>query len=79
MVGTNECTLKNGFKKLFGATVFAYLFDYRMGMARNYLLDTDKTIQEIAELVGYDYHSHFATAFRRKFGLSPREYRGGKE
>jgi AraC-like DNA-binding protein len=78
MVGTNECTLKNGFKRLFGDTVFGYLFDYRMEMARNYLLDTGKTMQEIAELVGYEYHSHFTTAFKRKFGVSPQEYRGRK-
>jgi AraC-like DNA-binding protein len=78
IVGTNECTLKNGFKRLFGATVFGYLFDYRMEMACKYLLGADKTVQEIAELVGYDYHSHFTTAFKRKFGLSPQEYRGKK-
>jgi AraC-like DNA-binding protein len=78
MVGTNECTLKNGFKKLFGVTVFGYLFGYRMEMARHYLLDTDKTIQEIAELAGYEYHSHFTTAFKRKFCMSPQEYRGMK-
>jgi AraC-like DNA-binding protein len=74
-VGTNECTLKNGFKRLFGATVFGYLFDYRMEKACLYLQNTDKTVQEIAELVGYDYHSHFTTAFKRKFCLSPQEYR----
>jgi AraC-like DNA-binding protein len=48
-----------------------------MEMACRYLLDTDRTVQEIAELVGYEYHSHFTTAFRRKFGVSPVEYRNG--
>jgi AraC-like DNA-binding protein len=76
-LGTNECKLKKGFKTLFGATVFGYLFNYRMEMACRYLLDTDRTVQEIAELVGYEYHSHFTTAFRRKFGVSPVEYRNG--
>ncbi|MDR1380544.1 MAG: AraC family transcriptional regulator, partial [Tannerella sp.] len=33
---------------------------------------------EIAESVGYEYHSHFTTAFKRKFGVSPQEYRGRK-
>ncbi|MDR1381792.1 MAG: AraC family transcriptional regulator [Tannerella sp.] len=73
--GTNECKLKKGFRTLFGTTVFGYLLDYRMEMACRYLSDTDRTIQEIAESVGYEHHSHFTTAFRRKYSLSPQEYR----
>ncbi len=75
MAGTNECTLKKGFKELFGTTVFGYLFDYRMDLAVRYLLDSDKRVQDIAEVVGYGHLSHFSTAFKRKFGLSPSEYR----
>ncbi|MDR1593955.1 MAG: AraC family transcriptional regulator [Prevotellaceae bacterium] len=75
MIGTNECMLKNGFKTLFGTTVFGYLFDYRMKLAGQYLSDTDKTIQEIADLVGYEHQSHFSTAFKRKFCVSPQQYR----
>lgn len=75
MAGTNVCKLKTGFRTLFGTTVFDYLFDYRMELACKYLLDSDKQVQEIAENIGYEYHSHFSTAFKRKFGLSPLEYR----
>jgi AraC-like DNA-binding protein len=75
MVGTNVDKLKKGFKILFGTTVFGYLSDYRMNLASQYLLDTDKTIQEIADTIGYEYHSHFTTAFKRKFYVSPQEYR----
>lgn len=75
MAGTNVCKLKTGFKALFGTTVFEYLFDYRMELACKYLLDTELSIQEIADRIGYEYHSHFSTAFKRKFGLSPLEYR----
>jgi AraC-like DNA-binding protein len=79
MVGTNECKLKHGFKILFGTTVFGFLFDYRMTLAARYLLDTEKTILDIAESVGYGHQSHFATAFRRKFSVSPQEYRSGRK
>lgn len=78
-VGTNECKLKSGFKTLFRTTVFGYLFDYRMDMAARYLSDTGKSVQEIGELVGYEYQSHFSTAFKRKFGVSPHEYRSHKK
>lgn len=75
MVGTNECTLKRAFKHEFGTTVFQYLFDYRMALATRYLLDTSLPICDIGALLGYDYQSHFCTAFKRKFGISPLEYR----
>ena len=74
-VGTNECTLKAGFKEAFRTTVFNYLFDYRMNIAIHYLLDTNKAIGEVAGLVGYEHQAHFCTAFKRKFNVTPSEYR----
>ena len=74
-VGTNECTLKAGFKEAFLTTVFNYLFDYRMNIAIHYLLDTNKSIGEVAGLVGYEHQAHFCTAFKRKFNVTPSEYR----
>lgn len=74
-VGTNECSLKAGFKQAFRQTVFGYLYDYRMNMASHYLLDTAKSIQEVASLVGYEHQGHFCTAFKKKFNMSPSEFR----
>ena len=78
MVGTNECTLKKAFKQEFGTTVFQCLFDYRMSLATRYLLDTDMPVSEIGFRLGYDYQSHFCTAFKRKYGMAPMEYRLSK-
>lgn len=75
MVGTNECTLKSAFKQTFGSTVFQYLFDLRMDIATQQLTTTQQSVVQIADMVGYDYLSHFCTAFRRKFGCSPTTYR----
>ena len=75
MVGTNECTLKKAFKQEFGTTVFQYLFDYRMDLAAQYLLESSLSINEIGMMLGYDYQSHFCTAFKRKYGVSPMEFR----
>lgn len=75
LIGTNECTLKRAFREEFGTTVFQYLFDHRMMLAAKYLLDTTLPIQIIATRLGYDYQSHFCTAFKRKYGLSPSEFR----
>jgi len=75
MVGTNECTLKASFKHVFGITVFQYIFEYRMNLAKQYLLDSCLPIAEIGILLGYDYPSHFCTAFRRKYGMAPSSFR----
>ena len=75
MVGTNECTLKSAFKQEFGETVFQCLFDHRMSLAVNYLKETSWPIAEIGLLLGYEYQSHFCTAFRRKYGMSPTDFR----
>ena len=54
---------------------FKYLFDHRLRLAVLYLLDSDMTINDIGIKLGYDYQSHFCTAFKRKYGVSPIEYR----
>ena len=71
-VGTNEFTLKKGFKSLFGTTVFGYLHERQMMQARDMLLEEkDKTVTEVSEQCGYQYPSHFTTAFKRRFGVLP--------
>lgn len=74
-VGTNECTLKRAFKEEYHMSVFQYLYEYRMNRAVSYLLDSQLSISEIATLLGFDYQSHFCTAFKRKYGMSPSQFR----
>lgn len=70
-VGTNEFKLKKGFRKLFGCTVYQALRQHRMEYARTLLEDTDMTVGMIAAEVGYTNMSHFISAFRRHFGITP--------
>jgi len=72
-VGTNEKKLCYGFKEVFGTTIFGYLYDYKMELAQQLLLHSDKNISEIAFACGYEYVSHFSTAFKKKFGRSPKQ------
>jgi AraC family transcriptional activator of pyochelin receptor len=74
-VGLNEYKLKSGFKAMFGTTVFAYLTDQRMELARRYLLDTDKDAAEIAFELGYATPQHFSHAFKKRFGVPPKSVR----
>jgi AraC-like DNA-binding protein len=74
--GINEFMLKNGFKQLFGTTVFDYIIARRLDHARELLLSADYTIQQISNLVGYKYANHFSTAFKNRFGATPRSFAG---
>lgn len=73
-VGLNDCTLKRGFRQVFGTTVFGYVCDRRMEQARHLLLQGDMKVEEVAQAVGYANRSRFAAAFRRKFGQNPKAY-----
>jgi len=73
-VGLNDCTLKRGFRQVFGTTVFGYVCDRRMEQACQLLLQGDLKVEEVAQAVGYANRSRFAAAFRRKFGQNPKSY-----
>ena len=73
MAGTNQFKLKNGFRWILGMGVFHRLLFFLMERAKILLESTDKSIGEIAELAGYDTAPGFIHAFRREFGITPRE------
>jgi len=77
-VGLNDCTLKRGFKQVFGTTVFGYLHQCRMEQARSLLLENQHSVTAIAQAVGYTNLSAFSSAFRKRYGVSPRAMQGGK-
>jgi len=71
LAGINEYKLKKGFKETFGTTVFGYLSDTRLDIAKNELLANRKTTGELALELGYSSIQHFSGAFKKKFGVSP--------
>ncbi|MES1023259.1 AraC family transcriptional regulator [Gloeocapsa sp. BRSZ] len=78
LVGLNDYTLKRGFRRVFGKTVFGYLHDYRMKQAQQLLDSGDFKVEEVARIVGYRDRSAFTKAFCRKFSISPNDYRQAK-
>ncbi|QNL48555.1 helix-turn-helix transcriptional regulator [Olivibacter sp. SDN3] len=70
-IGLNEFKLKKGFRQLFGTTVFDCLTQFRMDYARQVLLDTSKTISEVAYTLGYSDPYNFSKAFKKHFGFLP--------
>jgi AraC-like DNA-binding protein len=75
LVGTNEFTLKKGFKELFGTTVFGFWNDLKMEQAKRMLLDSNLNINEISDSIGYKNPRHFSSAFKRKFNILPSKFR----
>ncbi|HIG0362230.1 TPA: helix-turn-helix domain-containing protein [Clostridium sporogenes] len=70
----NEFKLKKGFKELFGMPVYTYLLDKRLELAKFFLEEKKFRVSDVANLVGYGNMSHFAAAFRKKYGVNPSEY-----
>lgn len=70
-MGMNDFKLKKGYKQLFGATIFEDFQRARMEKALRDLLETDKTVMEIALLSGYQDVSNFTKAFSDYFGFPP--------
>ena len=78
LVQINDHKLKVGFRQVFGTTVFGYLHNYRMEKSRQLLESGDITVNHAAQIVGFTSRSHFAVAFRKKFGMNPGIYRKHK-
>lgn len=67
------CTL---FRKTMHSRVFEYINLYRISMSKQLLVDgTDRSIREIAGLVGFDDVSYYCFIFKRFEGLTPGEFR----
>ncbi|OPA73710.1 DNA-binding response regulator [Paenibacillus selenitireducens] len=63
------------FKKEAKTTFVNYLVDLRMEAAKELLRSTDLKAFEIGEKVGYSDPNYFSFSFRKRYGLSPKEYR----
>ena len=72
VAGINEYKLKHGFKELFNTTVFGYLAEERLELARHDILEGKKTATEIAFELGFASPQHFSKAYKNKFGVSPK-------
>ncbi|WP_197038217.1 helix-turn-helix transcriptional regulator [Billgrantia saliphila] len=73
-IGMSESRLKQRFKEHHGQTLSDCLRQARMCEAER-LLDDDLPIARIATDLGYEHAANFTTAFKREFGLTPRDYR----
>ncbi|WP_372769511.1 helix-turn-helix domain-containing protein [Lutibacter sp.] len=73
-VGLNIKKLKTGFKEVYGVPVFVFLLNYKMELAKTLLQEQQMNVNEIASHLGYSASSHFIAAFKKKFGITPKQF-----
>lgn len=73
-IGLSLKKLKEGFKQVYGDSVYGFLFDYKMEYARKILETNQYNVNEVGLKVGYSTASHFIAAFKKKFGTTPKKY-----
>ena len=73
-IGLNLKKLKEGFKQIYGDSVFSFLFDYKMEVARKLLESAEHNVNEVGHKIGYSTSSHFIAAFKKKYGTTPKKY-----
>ncbi|HIZ84981.1 MAG TPA: helix-turn-helix domain-containing protein [Candidatus Coprenecus stercoravium] len=76
-LGTNRTTLSNYFNKELGTTFYDYVNGNRLLCAEKLLADESVScsVEEVAELSGFNSVSTFRRAFAKKHNMSPQQYR----
>lgn len=73
--GMSASAFSRYFRRLTGRTVSETVNEVRIGHARRMLIETDRTISEVAYASGFESLSNFNRRFRDISGISPREFR----
>lgn len=67
----NEFKLKKYFREVFGLSVFAFVQEERLKLAKQLIFEGEKNISAIAYELGYAHPQHFQRAFKQRFGITP--------
>lgn len=71
----NYDSVRHAFKRTFGCSPRELMIRLRMEKARNLLLETNLSVKEISDRIGYNRQHEFYRAFHRYTGVSPSEWR----
>ncbi|MDD5956089.1 MAG: AraC family transcriptional regulator [Lachnospiraceae bacterium] len=74
-VGVSRAYLNKAFRSELNLSVQRFLIDYRMHQAASLLLNTDLPVYQVSSYVGYSDQFTFSKTFKKKFKISPTDYR----
>jgi len=77
VAGSSRTTLARRFTEVVGSPPMTYLTRWRLALAADLLSDTSMTLSAIAHRVGYQSPFALSFAFKREFGISPKDHRAG--
>ena len=75
LIGINQNTIRKEFKTHYNITITDYISELRMLKAKKMIINKEIMVKEIAIECGYEYVQNFTRAFKKKFGLSPENFR----
>jgi transcriptional regulator GlxA family with amidase domain len=75
-LGVRYPSRRHSFASRMGISLQEHYLSARIQKAQDFLLNTSKSVKEIAELLGFDSLSHFSAQFKRRTGKSPNPRRG---
>ena len=74
-LGVSRSYFSTVFKEKTGQSFVEYLTNLRMEKAKEYLRETGLCTYEIAERIGFADPHYFSLTFRRRTGMTPKQYR----
>ena len=77
--GIKKTLFLQSFRNVTGTTPMQYIIDLRLEQARDLLTETDLQVFQISEKCGFSDPFYFSRCFKKKFSLSPRQYRDYKK
>ncbi|KAB8198373.1 helix-turn-helix domain-containing protein [Lysobacter maris] len=75
LAGIGRHRLIEAFRHCFGMTPMQYIIAQRLQLACGLLESTRQDITSIALATGFSSHSHLSSAFKRRYGITPRQFR----
>ncbi|MNI36244.1 Melibiose operon regulatory protein [compost metagenome] len=74
-VGISVSRAVHLFKETFNTSMIQYTLEVRMNMARERIIFSPLSLEHVAESSGFPSYNYFHKVFRKRYGMSPRQYR----